>query len=243
MLAGSGVGNTVHTASSCSAPPVVPGPRRRAGPPPRWMGYTQSMPKHLPAGREIEVKIRVRDFAALLQRLHRLGTRSRGRVFERNVLFDTGDSRFQKTGRLLRVRVEAPAPVKGLWAGHGGAKLTFKAPSQSASKSRYKENLEREAPVHQPDRFERRLRSLGFAPGFIYEKYRTAFRLGDLHLDLDQTPVGVFLELEGRSQAIDRVARALGFKARDYIRSTYWDLYVEERRHRGRIPRNMVFVA
>lgn len=207
------------------------------------MGYTPSMPRRPPAGREIEVKVRVRDVAALLQRFRRLGARNRGRVFERNVLFDTHGSRFRLSGRLLRVRVEAPAPAKYLRAGRGGAKLTFKAPSQVASKSRYKENLEREAPLHQPGRFERKLRSLGFASGFTYEKYRTAFRLGDLHLDLDQTPVGVFLELEGTSQAIDRAARAMGFEARDYIRSTYWDLYAAECRRRGQIPRNMVFSA
>src|SRR5579872_1266875 len=209
--------------------------------PPRFMGYTRSMPTRSPAGREIEVKVRVLDVAGLLQRFRRLGARSRGRVFERNVLFDTPDSRFRHSGRLLRVRVEVPAPVKGLRAGRGGAKLTFKAPSKVGLKSRYKENLEREVPLHQRGRFERKLRSLGFVSGFTYEKYRAAFRLGDLHLDLDQTPVGVFLELEGTSQAIDRAAGAMGFEARDYIRSTYWDLYVAECRRRGQIPRNMVF--
>lgn len=195
------------------------------------------------SGREIEVKIRVRDVAALLQRLRRLGARSRGRVLERNVLFDTPKSRFRLSGRLLRVRMKVPAPSKGLRAGRRGAVVTFKAPVPSGLKSRYKENLEKEAPVRDPSRFERTLRSLGFVSGFTYEKYRTSLRLGDLHLDLDQTPVGVFLELEGASRAIDRAAHAMGFEARDYIRSTYWDLYVAECRRRGRIPRNMVFVA
>lgn len=201
------------------------------------------MPTRSAAGREVEVKIRVRDVAALLQRFRRLGACSRGRVFERNVLFDTPESRFRLSGRLLRVRVEVPAPVKGLRAGRGGANITFKAPSEAPLKSRYKENLEREVPLHQPGRFERKLRSLGFASGFTYEKYRAAFRIGDLHLDLDQTPVGVFLELEGTSQSIDRAARAMGFEARQYIRSTYWDLYVAECRRRGQTPRNMVFSA
>ena len=80
-------------------------------------------------------------------------------------------------------------------------------------------------------------------PTFRYEKFRTAYRLprSRLHLDLDETPVGVFLELEGEPRAIDRAARALGFAPSDYIRGTYWDVYAADCRRRGRIRRNMVF--
>jgi hypothetical protein len=63
----------------------------------------------------------------------------------------------------------------------------------------------------------------------------------ELHLDLDETPVGVFLELEGDPQAIDRAARALGYLHHDYVRGTYWDLYRAECERRGRIARNMLF--
>ena len=85
------------------------------------------------------------------------------------------------------------------------------------------------------------LRSLGLRAGFQYEKYRTAFRLPGLHLDLDETPVGIFLELEGSPQAIDRVSCALGFSPRYYIRKTYGDLYADDCCRRGRVPRNMLF--
>ena len=88
---------------------------------------------------------------------------------------------------------------------------------------------------------------IGFRPGFRYEKFRTSFRnipsAAGLHLDLDETPVGDFLEIEGAPREIDRIARALGFSPRDYIRSTYWDLYAAECRRRGQIPRNMLFHA
>jgi hypothetical protein len=35
---------------------------------------------------------------------------------------------------------------------------------------------------------------------------------------LDETPAGVFLELEGPSRWIDRTARRLGFAESDYLR-------------------------
>jgi adenylate cyclase class 2 len=85
------------------------------------------------------------------------------------------------------------------------------------------------------------LGSLGLRPGFRYEKYRSTFRLPGLHLDLDETPIGVFLELEGSPSAIDRTARALGYAPRDFIRATYYDLYAADCRRHGRIPRNMLF--
>jgi adenylate cyclase class 2 len=84
---------------------------------------------------------------------------------------------------------------------------------------------------------------VGFRPGFRYEKFRTSFRLPGLHLDLDETPVGRFLEIEGAPAPIDRIASALGFSPRDYIRSTYAELYAAECRRCGQIPGNMLFHA
>jgi len=62
----------------------------------------------------------------------------------------------------------------------------------------------------------------------------------NLHLDLDETSVGTVLELEGKPAAIDSAAKALGFSAKDYLRATYWDLYVEDCRRRGIKPKNML---
>jgi hypothetical protein len=53
--------------------------------------------------------------------------------------------------------------------------------------------------------------------------------------------VGIFLELEGSPRAIDRAARSLGFSPRDYIRSTYWDLWAADCRRHNRFPKNMLF--
>ncbi len=198
---------------------------------------------------EIEIKLRVADLPTLIRRLRRLGAVTRGRVLERNTLFDTPDAAFRRQGRLLRFRIDAPARSVFSPAGPSRAALTFKAPaplrsgrgSRSAARPLYKEQLERELVIRAPRRWPSILRSLGFRPGFYYEKYRTTFRLGRLHLDLDETPVGIFLELEGNPQMIGRVSRKLGYSPADYIRSTYWGLNAADCRRRGRIPGNMVF--
>ena len=62
-----------------------------------------------------------------------------------------------------------------------------------------------------------------------------------LLIEIDETPVGTFVELEGPMDAIDRAAQELGFSKRDYITKSYLQVYVEECRHRGEEPRNMLF--
>jgi len=187
--------------------------------------------------REIEIKVRVSDLPEMLRRLGRMGGARHPRVFEQNFLYDTPGADFRRRGRLLRVRLERlpSGAVRGL--------LTYKAPPSGKPRKaqRYKERIEREVALRDPRRADGLLRAAGFRPGFCYEKYRTSFRLPGLHLDLDETPVGIFLEVEGRPGAIERAARALGYTPRDFMRGTYWDLYAADCRRRGREPKNMLF--
>lgn len=207
-----------------------------------------------PTNREIEIKVRVHDPAALLNGLRRMGAVSKGRVFEQNTVYDTQNSAFRRAGRLLRLRLETPAPRSARATGTRlvrpklhprRAILTAKAPphpgGRGSHRARYKVRLERELVLHDPAQFARSITSLGLRPSFIYEKFRSTFELPKLHLDLDETPVGTFLELEGSPRAIDRAARALGFTPRDYFRGTYWDVYAADCRRRGRPLKNMVF--
>jgi adenylate cyclase class 2 len=89
---------------------------------------------------------------------------------------------------------------------------------------------------------------LGMRGWFRYEKYRTTFLLPaaarwakGLLIEVDETPIGAFAELEGPPQAIDRAAKELGYSHRDYVLKNYLSLYVEECRQRGEEPRDMVF--
>jgi len=207
-----------------------------------------------PTNREIEIKLRVHDLAALMNGLRRIGGASKGRVFERNTIYDTPDSAFRRAGRLLRLRLQTPVPRSATATGTRlvrprlrprTAILTGKAPphlgGRGSHRARYKERLERELVLHNPTQFARAIISLGLCPSFIYEKFRSTFELPELHLDLDETPVGTFLELEGSPRAIEPAARALGFRPRDYFRGTYWDVYAADCRRRGRPVKNMVF--
>lgn len=184
------------------------------------------------ANLEIEIKLRVRSGAAARRLLKGAGFAVvKRRVFETNVLFDN-PARDLLAGRcLLRVRRAG-----------GRSILTYKgAPAEGRHKSRE----ELETPVARPETLELILDRLGFEPVFRYEKFRTEYRQGD-HAGLatlDETPIGLFLELEGAPDWIDSVASALGFAERDYILASYAILYREHCRERGVTLGNMVFSA
>jgi adenylate cyclase class 2 len=205
------------------------------------------VPQSRKTNSEIEVKLRVADIHATARAIKALGAVSHGRVFEQNTLYDTPRSDLRRRGWLLRVRMETSAKHGASLGRMRRVLLTSKAPRRQAhgtrKSPRYKERAEREVVADPSRAWPASLAALGFKPSFRYEKYRTSFRLRGLHMDLDETPVGEFLELEGQPRAIDRVARALGYTPADYIRGTYWDVYAADCRRRGREPKNMVFPA
>ena len=213
-------------------------------------------------------KLRVDDLAALLKRLRELGAKHVGSVHEENALFDTSERELQKMRAVLRLRRETLAAPAGRprtrqkrATGSAGL-LTFKGPvpnkrngkpsnkhegrrnEEQGSAEKYKIREEIESRIGNADELERLFNRLGLQSWFRYEKYRTKYRLRRfprLHLDLDETPIGTFLELEGAKRAIDGAARALGYGEEDYIAVSYLELYFENCERRGVEPGDMVF--
>jgi adenylate cyclase, class 2 len=180
--------------------------------------------------RETEIKLAVSGAAVGRGLLRAAGFRvSRRRVFEANTLFDTTRQTLRRTGRLLRVRQ----------AGSLGT-LTYKGPPAIG---KYKDREELEVETSDAPRLAEMLARLDFRPVFRYEKYRTEYRRTDEAglATLDETPVGVFLELEGPPSWIDRNARRLGFREAGYITASYYALYAEHCRKHGVRPTHMTF--
>src|SRR6058998_84642 len=84
---------------------------------------------------------------------------------------------------------------------------------------------------------------LGMRPLFRYQKYRAVYSYQELLVSMDETPIGIFLELEGPKSLIDEMAGQLGYKASDYIVKTYLALYQEYLKGRGLPLKDMLFEA
>ena len=181
-------------------------------------------------GRETEIKLAVPSAKGAARLLRSAGFRvAKRRVFEQNTAWDTSGQQLRRTSRLLRIR-------------QAGAKstLTFKGkPGLSKHKSREELELEITDPAALGAIFDR----LGYRPSFRYEKYRTEYRdtgSGGT-ATIDETPIGVFVELEGGPAWIDRTARRLGFSERDYITDSYARLYLNWRKRSRVSTRDMIF--
>jgi len=206
--------------------------------------------------KETEIKLAVRDIKAFERKVKKLGGKiagaGNGRVHELNVIFDTPDGGLAKHGQLLRIRTETPQAA-GKKAALGRVVLAFKQPAVRTvdnDGSRFKIREETEVEVANAAMLGKIFEGLGLRGWFSYEKYRTTWKLGaatrwakNLLIELDETPAGTFVELEGPPEAIDKAAEAMGYSRKDYLLKNYLELYAEDCRRRGITPGNMLFAS
>jgi adenylate cyclase class 2 len=179
---------------------------------------------------EREIKLRFNSAEEARDRILALGaTPYLGRRLQEDCLFDTDDERLRRQRSTLRVRSEG-----------GKALLTFKGPVLPAE---IKIREEYETVVSDGATLQTILEELGLHAWFRYEKYREEFTAGDVLITVDETPVGVFVEIEGNEEAIHRTATALGKSVADYITDSYRFLYLQHRDANGLAGHDMVFAG
>jgi adenylate cyclase class 2 len=183
---------------------------------------------------EIEVKFRVADGPALEQRLVALGFRQiTPRTFEKNVLFDTDDRALRAQQAILRVRQYGERWV-----------VTHKClPKDNDPESRHKHRVETETEVEDGEAIGSIFDQLGYHPAFTYEKWRTEYADSEGHCVLDETPIGLFAELEGPAEWIDDISHKLGLEASDLITLSYGRLFDEWRQQTGSSAQDLTFAA
>ena len=163
--------------------------------------------------RETEVKLRVASAEDARARLRRAGARLvQERHFEENALFDDAAGTLRARGVVLRLR---ETPVGGV--------LTFKGPREIEGGVKSRE--ERESPVEDPGEVRAILERLGYRLLFRYQKYRESWTHRGQAVEVDETPIGTFLEIEGDAEGIRAVAAELGFSPPDFLAESYVGLF------------------
>lgn len=182
------------------------------------------------AKKEVEIKFLVPDLKALTRRLRAAGfhivTR---RTHEMNVLYDLPGQPLRCRGEVLRLR-------------QYGRQWTFTHKS-AGTVGRHKSRAEIETQVDDGAKLHGILRSLGFAPSFRYEKFRTEWSDGQGQVVVDETPIGNVAEIEGRPRWIDHTARLLGVGPKDYITLSYAGMFFEWKARTGSKAEEMTFAA
>lgn len=180
------------------------------------------------APQEIEIKFFVPDPNELEDKLKRVGFRCvTPSTHEVNTLYDLPGQKLRRKGELLRLRKYGDT-----W------KVTHKS---KALPGKHKSREELEITVSDGKLTDEILRALGYAPTFVYEKFRSEWSDGEGHVVLDHTPIGDVAEIEGKSRWIDRTAKALGVSPNDYVTKSYSELFFEWRRRSKQKAMNMTF--
>lgn len=179
---------------------------------------------------EREIKLRFESAEEAREQILAIGaTPLLGRRLQEDLLFDTDDERLRRQRSTVRVRSEG-----------GKALLTWKGPViQAAIKIRE----EYETVVADGAALQTILEELGLHVWFRYEKYREEFNGDDVVIAIDETPVGVFVEIEGCEDAIHRTAAALGKAPADYITDSYRFIFLQHRDANGLAGHDMVFAG
>jgi adenylate cyclase class 2 len=152
-----------------------------------------------------------------------------GRRLQEDALLDTEDEDLRRKRCVLRVRME-----------NGKSRITYKGPAQP-SLMHVREELE--TLVGDGDVLLRVFGELGLHVWFRYEKYREEFSHEDVTVAIDETPMGVFIEIEGSEQGIANTTAALGRTPADYIVDSYRALFLHHREELGLDGPDMVFDA
>jgi adenylate cyclase class 2 len=147
---------------------------------------------------EIEVKFLLKDYSALMQKISDLQLPcSQERIHEFNLRYDFPDGSLVAKKQVLRLRKDTQA------------RLTFKGPGIMEQDVLTRKEIEVE--VSDFDATNRLLEALGYQVIMMYEKFRANYLMDKLVLSVDETPLGLFIELEGESPAqVRKAADVLG---------------------------------
>jgi len=181
-------------------------------------------------GTEIELKFVVADERRLRERVGELGfTLVTERTFEENTLYDSPDRRLRMQRQILRLRR------------YGGRCTVTHKRQGGGDDRRYKTRIETESQVEDCGAMEEIFAQLGYGPVFKYEKFRTEWETAEGHLLLDETPIGVWAELEGPTQWIDSMLERLGVAAESCTTESYGKLFLTWKERTQSPAENLTF--
>ena len=147
-------------------------------------------------------------------------------------LYDTPDEMLRHKGYVVRLRTER-------WSGGPDTTtLTVKGPVQAGA---MKVREEHETRVEKGEAVQQAFDVLGLRSWFRYQKYREEFSANGVVIAIDETPVGIYIELEGDEQGIHALTAALGRSPADFIVDSYYRLFMKHRHEFGLRGDHMVF--
>jgi predicted adenylyl cyclase CyaB len=178
---------------------------------------------------ETEIKLKITDLRGFCLQLNALNPDVlSARHFEDNHLLDFPDQKLKSAQCLLRIRFA-----------EGRGFLTYKGPPLPEGIFKTREELETklQSGAVALQIFEQ----IGMRVWFRYQKYRREFALDRVHVAVDETPIGDYVEFEGSEEGIRNLAQRMEIAESQFLRTSYYALYLDYCRQRGETPQFMIF--
>jgi adenylate cyclase class 2 len=180
---------------------------------------------------EIELKFAVEDINRFRAKVDALGLKLlTPRTFEANTLYDTPERDLRARRQVLRLRDYA-----------GSSVVTHKRVASTDADARYKVRMETESEIQDAAALAEIFTQLGYKPVFRYEKFRTEWDGGAGHLTLDETPIGVYAELEGPPEWIESMRERLGVRQDQCTIESYGMLFLDWKARMHSPAENLTF--
>jgi adenylate cyclase class 2 len=180
---------------------------------------------------EIELKFPVADVGTIEAAARALGFELvTVRTFESNTLYDSTDRRLRGLKQILRLRQYGQ-----VWT------VTHKRQAGGEDDARYKVRIETESVVEDGEAVAEVFAQLGYTAVFRYEKFRTEWAHGAGKLVVDETPIGVWAELEGEPTWIDAMLEGLGVSPERCLTDSYGKLFTKWKEETGSPAENLTF--
>ena len=188
---------------------------------------------------ETEVKLRCESVEEFKSKLELAGVKlklKRDKHFEDNFVLDSEEGVLRNRFALLRVRHTDDL-----------ATITLKeVPPPDTSSSKFKSRLELETRVDDSETMLKIFARLGFRKVFRYQKFRTVFEAAlpsgeTLDVMFDETPIGVFVELEGKESEVAETLTMIGVERDEHILHSYIAIQIDRCASEGKPLSDLVF--
>ena len=75
---------------------------------------------------------------------------------------------------------------------------------------------------------------------YIMEKYRLAWSYKNIEFYIDELPFGIFIELKGEKEEINKMIKFLRVNQEELIKDTYWEIYANSEQNQIK-SENIIF--
>lgn len=162
--------------------------------------------------KDIQIKIKINNFQKTKKFLISKGAIFLGGWKEQIIRFDTLDKRLENNNMYLRIKI-------------GNENIVTLKETDNDNRKKFYESNNMMFQVDDIDSFCYIIDKIGFQKKYIMEKYRLCWSYKKIEFYIDELPFGLYIEIKGKKEDINKIIKLLKAEQEDLIKDTYWEIY------------------